>query len=403
MEINTTLVTDAYSASNIGDLELVKRTIEYASERTNESVVCLAVDPESFAPYVSVKVDDRLFPRLQFVSAGRFGKLVLALKWALALAMLTVVAFMPVPYRRPAALGLARLHLVSHSVAHYASSSRVIAVGGGYLGDQYVKETFLTTWTWWWATRLGCNVETMPVSFEVEKRLLSRFVRVFTARVTWRLRDSSSVRALRKAGLNAPLVPDLAFTNYSDTVSRNRLGTTVALVGSDYLDPVEQKQFLYAFASAMAASALPRPFSVLVMHSTMAKTHVGGDARAAEALVREMERYGETVREVVASTYSEVCGSMAGAEVVVSARMHAGIAGLVSGAKLAMIAYEEKHRALMHDLGLDNFVVDIRAERKEFVELFSRVVDANVDRFRVAAQDYALQLENGLYGGRRAS
>lgn len=394
MRPELTLVTDAYTASNIGDLELVRRTVGYAGASTpTEMIVCLAVDPASFDTALGVPVADKLFPRLHYVSSGRLRRVAIAAQWAWTLVCLSMLTALPTRMRRGAVTMLVSLKLIASSADLYARAKRVIAVGGGYLGDQYLKDTLLTTWTWWWASRLGCHVETMPVSFEVRGRALGKLVAAFTRRVVvWRARDSSSKDALARLGIEAPLIPDLAFANYRSHEGCARRGTVVALVGSDYLDSAEQLEFLDGITTALGSEYAPRPFTILNMHRSMAGTAVGGDHKAALVLAAGLRARQEDVSIAAATTYADVCNVMRSADVAITARMHAGIAALASGARIGMIAYEEKHFALMRDLGLSEFVRDIRSGPQVFVDLIARVSEAPRETFDSQARRYAEDL-----------
>lgn len=391
------LVSEAYSASNIGDLELVQRSLRYAARYSAQSsVVCLAVDPTSFAPHVPVMVTDRLFPRLQYVRSGRLRKIAVMARWMARITMLSTVALLiPKRMRRRAVINLRRARLTTSSAELYARATSVIAVGGGYLGDQYVKESLLTFWTWWWASRIGNDVETMPLSFEVSGFILKRAAQTLTRRVKWRTRDRASAAALYSAGINSILAPDLAFANSRETRTEGRRGTLIALVGSDYLKPTEIDRLTDAMADAVA-SGVPAssPVQLLSMHAPMSDTRVGGDDRASEILENKLRLRGVQSERVSAYTYDEVCDACEKVDVVISARMHAGIAALCVGARTGLLAYEEKHTALMNDLGLGNFVTDIRSPDALIRKLVDEVRGAEREVFVDAAGEYAKRLHS---------
>lgn len=389
------LVSEAYSASNIGDLELVERSLRYAARDTAQSnVVCLAVDPASFAPHVSVTVTDRLFPRLQYVRSGRVRRIAVAARWMARIAILSMVALLiPKRMRRRTVINMRRVRLTTSTAELYARATSVVAVGGGYLGDQYVKESLLTFWTWWWASRIGNDVETMPLSFEVRGFTLKRAARALTRQVKWRTRDRASAAALLSAGINSILAPDLAFANFRETRTEGRRGTLIALVGSDYLKPTEIDRLTDAMADAVASETLANsPVQLLSMHAPMSDTSVGGDDRASEVLQEKLRSRGVQAERVRASTYDEVCDACEKVDVVISARMHAGIAALCAGARTGLLAYEEKHTALMNDLGLGNFVTDIRSPDLLIRKLVNEVRGAEREVFLDAAGEYARRL-----------
>jgi polysaccharide pyruvyl transferase WcaK-like protein len=68
------LLTECYSATNIGDLELVSRSLQLASEiYTNGEIECVASDPNSFVNIITTTSFSRpIFDRLKMIR-GVFG------------------------------------------------------------------------------------------------------------------------------------------------------------------------------------------------------------------------------------------------------------------------------------------------------------------------------------------
>lgn len=400
----TVIVSEAYSAANLGDLELVERSIEVAKAKHAKSrIICLAVDPRSFVDAgLEVELVERLFPRLRYLEAARTRRVVIALQWIISILLLTAAVLLPARARRPVVRALSQSGIASKHARPYADADHVIAVGGGYLGDQYLKETVLTLWTWWWASRLGNHVETMPISVEIRGAALSRILRMLGQDVTWRARDTASLEILRNQQLNATFVPDLAFFNLREDGTSERSGTVVALVGADYLSDIDRRRVVETIAAGFASRLLPLPVRVLSMHAPMGRTAVGADARIAEAFRDALREVDIESSELAARTYEEVCSHCDKAEVVLSARMHAGIAGLCRGAKVALLAYEHKHVALFEDAGLEEFVIDIRRV-EAYRSLFTAVRSATRNRFTDAAESHFEQLSKALGSSQRGS
>ncbi len=240
---------------------------------------------------------------------------------------------------------------------------------------------------------MGVPAETMPLSVEVDKAPLRYLLRTFGNRVHWRVRDRSSEVALKKCGIESRLVPDLAFSNYRVS-NRPRNGTLIALVGSDYLSPQEQQASLDNVTALFEEGLLPLPAKVVAMHAPMSDTEIGGDLRMSERLKDQLVTIGvEKVDIYSASTFSKVCEIAESAETTLSARMHAGIAGLCGGTKVGLLAYEEKHIALMYDLGLSKFAMDIRGSKQDYRDLAIRLRDEMPEPFQKAAAEYLDQLE----------
>ncbi|UZF59002.1 polysaccharide pyruvyl transferase family protein [Gordonia polyisoprenivorans] len=368
------LVTEAYSARNLGDLELVERTLSYArSARASVEVVCLAVDPESFE-IPGVSFFPKLFSRLDLRETRGSKRVQIYLAWAVRWITLSTLAFAPRRVQARSVRWLVRIGLLPSSAELYTRASSVIAVGGGYLGDQYFKETLLTVWTWWWASRLGVAVETMPVSVEIRSPFLGIIVRLTTRNVSWRARDSSTVDSLARLGVNAALVPDLAFANYCATAAESRVGSVLCLVGADYLSVVEQRELESTIVELVKNSLVPRPVRFLAMHRRIDSSNIGGDLAMSLSIVERLRNEGiSTVSIVDARSYADVCNVCGSAEIVLSARMHAGIAALCRGARVGLLAYEEKHFALMRDMELERYVIDIRSKPQDYRELTARL------------------------------
>lgn len=386
------LLTECYSATNIGDLELVTRSLQITSEiYPNSQIECVASDPDSFINIITTtSFSGPIFDRLKMIR-GSLGVKLLGMTHAIAtIGIFTILSFLPQKLAR----ALVKLHikfgLANSTAIKYLNAQRIVGVGGGYLGDKYAKMTTLTVWTWWWAGKMGCAVETMPMSVEVTTPFLSKFLSVFGRNVVWRVRDQASVRALANCGIQSELVPDLAFLNAEiiQNAPSLRNGLLVALVGGDYLSEAEQKTLYGQVAENIARYFPHAEVTLLSMHRSMGGTRVGGDVEASLKMAALLADKGIRHQVVNAATYSEVCNFCLNVEYVISARMHAGIAALCAGAKVGFLAYEEKHTALMSDMGLKDFAINIRCEDSIVRGLFERLVKANTAQFNEKTKIY---------------
>ena len=62
------------------------------------------------------------------------------------------------------------------------------------------------------------------------------------------------------------------------------------------------------------------------------------------------------------SSYQDLCSLLADdARLVVTARMHAGIAALCAGVPVVFLGYERKHKALLEMLGREDLYVDFES------------------------------------------
>ncbi len=125
------LVTDAYSASNIGDLELVRLSVEYANlTYPNLEVCCLAVDAESFQIALKTPTQERLFPRVTFIKANKIMKLCLAVKWVIWILVLSLLTLPPRFISQKIITTLVNVKLLPRIILLYLGATRIIAVGG---------------------------------------------------------------------------------------------------------------------------------------------------------------------------------------------------------------------------------------------------------------------------------
>ena len=372
------LLTECYSATNIGDLELVSRSLQVASATyPNGKIECIASDPDSFRGIInSLSFKRPIFDRLKMIKGSPVVKVLGMVHAITTVGFFTLAALLPRTLARGLVALFIKFGLGNSTAAEYLSAQRIVAVGGGYLGDKYGKMTILTVWTWWWANRMGCLVETMPMSVEVSTPILTTFLRIFGKKIVWRVRDQASVKVLKACHIQCELVPDLAFLNAEimQSAPSSRSGLLVALVGDDYLSETEQSTLFNQLAENIFTHFPQSEVTLLSMHRSMSGTHVGGDVVASQKMSALLESKGIRNSLVNAATYDEVCQHCLNVEYVISARMHAGIAALCSGAKVGLLAYEEKHLALMKDLGLDNFAIDIRCDDLMMRNLFELLI-----------------------------
>lgn len=387
------IVSEAYSPSNLGDRELVFRTLDYVRTHYGQEAACLlAVDSDGFRQHLwPMPVQVRLFDRLEALGAARMRRAVVALRWSLRLLSMSFLALWGC---RLAASPIAdRWPGLSETGRAYLRADRVVAVGGGYLGDQYVAESLLTLWTWWWLGRLGVPVETMPISIEIRSRAMSLVFRILARRVRLRCRDTASCDIVRGAGLSCDYVPDLAFLNAGKYLPKQDASpdaefVAVALVGSDYLSPAEsarlRQQLVVGLTSSVGVDVSVR---VVSMHGPLGNSHVGGDEGESTALLELLAAQGiQDADHIRAQTYAELCHALSGARFLIAARMHAGIAGLCAGVPVGLLAYEDKHAALYRDMQLLDFVMPIRGTQRGVDQLIGRLIDAKPSSFAELAR-----------------
>lgn len=379
------IISEAYSARNVGDAELVYATIErVAQEHAEASLSVVALDPESFEEVEGPRFMPRLFDRRVFAQSSPAARVVWSGRWAafMALESARAVAGRTGPSKVAARLVGAA---AAETYRAYMSSGVHVAVGGGYLGDRYIKESMLTLWSWWWSCRRGLSFSTMPISIEADGRLMRLLLRTLMPKKGVVVRDEASLAVLAREGLTATLEPDLAFRNYSRDDQRSPKDMYWLFpVGSDYFHSSawETQWEIVARVCGMRAGSL-RASS---MHVALDGVHAGGDAEVVEHLARKfssIEPYSlSNYRQLVAEMRSE-------ANVVVSARMHAGIAALCAGVPLVLLGYEEKHRTLMKSLGLSRAYLPMdRFTSEDFERALEYATSLTGEQIRAAVEQF---------------
>lgn len=367
------LITECYSPRNLGDAELVSATLDVVDALAfSEKSELVALDVEQFRIlYPSRVVHPRLFDRREYGSSSAGRKLVILAGWSWFILMQSlVVVTMPKRCRRAMAHRLLPLfrEAMRETAQAYCESQAVFAVGGGYLGDRYFKESCLTAWTWWWSARTGSQVTTMPISVEAKGRLLKYVFTLFLQYVKISVRDDSSKRLLEALGIRSTRVPDLAFRN----TAQSRIGSAnresaggrknpkmlIVPVGGDYFDDNLWQEKLKMLADVILTDYPTWDVALLSMHLSLEGATAGFDDEAVnymESLLPD----ATVLNRVAVRNYSDLCSKIhCEIDLVISARMHAGIAALCSAVPLVMFGYEEKHRSLMTFLGLQNQFAD---------------------------------------------
>jgi polysaccharide pyruvyl transferase WcaK-like protein len=357
-DLIVTLV-DAYTPKNVGDLELVEASLDAAEQRIGAVTNVIALDAEGFEAALGRACIPRPLNRLRLKKQTRSQRMRSAASFVLSYAIAFVLG-----QRYGAAVRRFRIlrTMDSAPLAALVDSDYIIAVGGGYITDESWQEGVLTLLLWRLGLRGGAKVETLPISVEVTKSFLKRTVKLLGRRVRWTARDSATVKTLASLGLSAPLVPDLAFRNFPTGASNvERSGLLLCPIGSDYLTPGEVVRHLEGLVEIAVFAQTSDPtivVKVFVMHRQLAGG-VGNDEVVAENLCAELRLRGVPSEPIVVESYTRLLELLGKSSALVSARMHAGIAGLCSLTPTLLLGYQIKHGAMMSDMGLSAYCIDI--------------------------------------------
>lgn len=351
------VVTDAYSPTNVGDSELVRLSVEVVRRRhQGQPVVVLAADPEAFETsgvwHREVSFVGKPLNRLTWKALSGAGKWIWLTRQAAGLALIVALTYLPLGTRtrRRLAMAVARIP-GDRSLTDLVAASRVVGVGGGYLGSRYVVTSAITLAQFRIARRLGADVETMPLSIASTDGKLDRLLRWWGRGVQWRARDETTLNILHAVGLDAALVPDLAWLDAElDRPDVQRSGVTVAPVGSAFYGALGGDPKAWPAVSA-ALEWLPdsEPVRLVAMHRWDPRLEDGRDDEACAALAKKIQAAypDRTVEVLEARSYSDVRAAMMSSRVAIAERLHAALAALTTATPCQVISYEPKHAGVL--------------------------------------------------------
>jgi polysaccharide pyruvyl transferase WcaK-like protein len=375
----TVVITDAYSLSNLGDAGLVEETIRTCVTVYGDDCTVFATDPAGFRASAvgggSVRFVFKPFSRLVWKSKGPAKKSAWLAGEGIALVLALIVVSIPgLRERRVRRVAtLARLTR-RRWLRHVAEASAVVGVGGGYLGDRYLRESIVTLSIFRIATSLDIETRTMPLSISsADSPALRSMLRVAGRNVAWASRDQNTVNILASVGLASTRVPDLAWA-YASRVEgwpERRSGIAVAPVGSDFYDAASQGKLLKAVLDEHARGEPTEAISLIAMHREHRALGDGGDDLRCVQLAGELRTAipGVTVQVLHVLTYNEVVEVFARVRYLIAERLHAALAGAVSGTQMYVIAYEPKHRGVMEIAGLTELCLPVGSRSSDPTEV----------------------------------
>lgn len=349
------LITDAYSASNLGDAELVRLTIESARTRFGQRPTIFATDPLSFE-----KTSDGIFlekplSRRAWRSKNTVNRLFWLSSEILALAALEATRLVPLQ-GRSAYVRYVRRFFRKPWLHAIASADRIVAVGGGYLGDKYLRESVVSLCLYRFALARGIEVETMPLSITSSDSFLLRKLLQSTKSVRWRCRETHTLRQLEALGLSPDLVPDLAWLNAREIPNGVlRSGMVIAPIGSKfYADNSRSSDIWPVISTALKQIGSGEEVALVAMHFWDNALGDGQDDVTCKAIAARIYavRPDLKIRVSVPKDYFEVRQIMSRSRLAICQRLHAALAALTTGTPVQVIGYEPKHQGVLSLAGL---------------------------------------------------
>lgn len=356
------VISDAYSPTNVGDGELVRLSIESVRTRYGSHPVVLCTDKQGFESDQAFAGSEFVFKPLSRVrwrglNAMRRASMVVGDAVGMALALLVAIAPGPTHARRRVISLIGQVCRLPW-LLKVGQAEVLVAVGGGYVGDKYLRESLMTLSLFRVAASVGAAVETMPLSISSANNRILRFaLRRFGRNVQWRSREQTTHEILSNQELQTECVPDLAWLNAHEKYDATQTtALVIAPLGSDFYGALEEQQpkvwpHIKTHIEGLNAGA---QVSLIAMHYWDERLKDGRDDQECErvaALIKEANPALE-VAVLRLKSYEEVLGHMASAELAVCERLHAALAGLAVGTQTKVIGYEPKHRGVLEMAGL---------------------------------------------------
>lgn len=351
------VISDAYSPTNIGDGELVRLTIDSVRSRYTPEPIVMCTDRAGFeadSTFTGSKFIYKPLSRALWRELSGANKLSLLARDTLGIVIALVVVQLPVPsFMKPALLSRVAKLLHIAWLEEVVRADVLVGVGGGYIGDKYLRESLMTLALFRVAVGTGAKVETMPLSISsANRRLLKAALKIFGRSVAWRSREKTTQKILESLGLDSHCVPDLAWLNALRAVEPSTTSSLViAPLGSAFYDGGTSKEpkvwpFVGPVIRQMPAGETVR---LIAMHYWDERLEDGRDDRECHRLAELIRRENSSLRVEVLElkSYEEVLSVMTASRLAVCERLHAALAALAVGTPTKVVGYEPKHRGVL--------------------------------------------------------
>lgn len=351
------VISDAYSPTNIGDGELVRLTINSVRSRYSNEPVVLCTDRLGFEADPTFRGSKFIYKPLSRVlwrDLGGMRKLSLLCRDASGILAGLIVSQLPIPTGSKSRI-LERVGqlLQVRWLEEVATADVVVGVGGGYIGDKYLRESLMTLAVFRVGVSAGAQVETMPLSISSANRpILKQALKFFGRSVAWRSRERTTHGILDSLGLTTECVPDLAWLNAFNNIDvRPTRALVLAPLGSDfYTRGATTEPKIWPYIRDVVQQLVPGDqVSLVAMHYWDERLQDGRDDRECER-VAELIRHENPklmVEVLELRTYEEVLSVMATSRLAVCERLHAALAALAVGTPTKVVGYEPKHRGVL--------------------------------------------------------
>ncbi len=269
----------------------------------------------------------------------------------------------------------------------------VISVGGGYfitktdLGSRMHLLFALQTLVL--CKQLGRKVVTAPVSVgPFQKSFEAKYTAYMLSKIDLvLLREDISKKYFVDQDGNLPpniqRAPDSGFAflpvgsyNLREIVGAKEGELVLALSVRHWMTPEKQEVYEQAHADLIDYIAEKYPYIKPVFVPQCTFPHVDDDDRAIGKKILEKSKSKNAVLITEAIDYQKVKLAYRQADMIVGTRFHAMVFGLSYHVPGIAIEYEHKTRGIMRDLGLEDWVINIKViNSKILIDLFDRLVE----------------------------
>lgn len=369
------VMTHLWPESNAGDYAIVRGTIDAIEDASPQAVSFIGLTtfaahsaaltahfPETLRKGVVLK--PALIPGYKNDQCEQFTtleKLLLSLRYLLITLLLlaggkSIARYLVAPPQR-------------QTLDDIAAADLVVVKGGAFLmgfpgvaGSLYLLRNALTAM---WCARLNRNCIIAPHSFgPFANGLQRRLLRIMLRGIGIYARERISLDLLESVGLPAKYLPDMAFY-FGPQVEGQRFERQIAVTVRPcptFLSAEQQRSYYDGLADVVA-ELVKQGFHIVFVPQVSGPDDREDDRRAIEVIrALAIERVGATERIAVAhpATLQEKFRIYSQSVCCVGTRMHSVIFSCLTGTKVVALAYlGPKHRGIMEELQLGDFVLDI--------------------------------------------
>lgn len=272
----------------------------------------------------------------------------------------------------------------------YRASELVVSMGGGYLnGAPNITETlgvYLMLMPMIVSKRLGkcviCAPQSMgPFGNKLQEWMVRRGLRNVNLIMT---REDVTTTLLKQLKIEAPIVKSIdsgfLFNTQEKIDLRKQLhipkkSLLIGITVRKWLD--EEKQAKYENAIACTADKLIAEYNASIVFIPQVTSRLGGDDDRAtsEDVYKHIKHKGSVYLLQENYDHYSIKALYNSLDLIIGTRFHSVIFSLTSYVPAVAIEYEHKTRGIMHDLGLDDWVIKIGdVNKKNLTDKVSRLI-----------------------------